>query len=55
MTFPHARFNLVIVTRNIRDFMADGLKAAVAAQEFLEHATQDAAHADDMADLLKDL
>lgn len=47
---------LVCVLRYKRHyFMANGLKASVAADEFLEHATQEAEHADDMADILQDL
>lgn len=47
---------LVCVLRYKRHyFMADGLKAAVAAQEFLEHATQEAEHADKLAERIVQL
>ena len=47
---------LVCVLRYKRHyFMANGLKASVAADEFLEHANQEMEHADDMADILQDL
>ena len=36
-------------------FMASGVKAAVAAQEFLEHATQEAEHADKLAERIVQL
>ena len=42
---------LVCVLRYKRHyFMANGLKASVAADEFLEHATQEAEHADKLAE-----
>ncbi|WP_339546628.1 ferritin-like domain-containing protein [Pseudomonas sp. RA_35y_Pfl2_P32] len=47
---------LVCVLRYKRHYyMADGLKAAVAAQEFLEHATQEAEHADKLAERIVQL
>ena len=47
---------LVCVLRYKRHyFMASGIKAAVAAQEFLEHATQEAEHADKLAERLVQL
>ena len=47
---------LVCVLRYKRHyFMASGVKAAVAAQEFLEHATQEAEHADKLAERIVQL
>ena len=47
---------LVCVLRYKRHyFMAEGLKAAVAADEFLEHATQEAEHADKLAERIVQL
>ena len=47
---------LVCVLRYKRHyFMASGLKAAVAADEFLEHATQEAEHADKLAERIVQL
>ena len=47
---------LVCVLRYKRHyFMASGIKAAVAAQEFLEHATQEAEHADKLAERIVQL
>ncbi|MCU1749146.1 bacterioferritin [Pseudomonas sp. 6D_7.1_Bac1] len=47
---------LVCVLRYKRHyFMANGLKAAVAADEFLEHATQEAQHADKLAERIVQL
>ena len=47
---------LVCVLRYKRHyFMASGLKAAVAAEEFLEHATQEAEHADKLAERIVQL
>ncbi|MBV4460579.1 MULTISPECIES: bacterioferritin [Pseudomonas] len=47
---------LVCVLRYKRHyFMANGLKANVAADEFLEHATQEAAHADRLAERIVQL
>lgn len=47
---------LVCVLRYKRHyFMAEGLKAAVAADEFLEHATQEAQHADKLAERIVQL
>ncbi len=47
---------LVCVLRYKRHyFMAEGLKAAVAAEEFLEHATQEAQHADKLAERIVQL
>lgn len=47
---------LVCVLRYKRHyFMASGIEAAVAAQEFLEHATQEAEHADKLAERIVQL
>ena len=47
---------LVCVLRYKRHyFMASGVKAAVAAEEFLEHATQEAEHADKLAERIVQL
>ncbi|AIR88267.1 ferritin-like domain-containing protein [Pseudomonas cremoricolorata] len=47
---------LVCVLRYKRHyFMADGIKANVAAEEFLEHANQEAAHADKIAERIVQL
>ena len=47
---------LVCVLRYKRHyFMANGLKASVAADEFLEHATQEAEHADKLAERIVQL
>lgn len=47
---------LVCVLRYKRHyFMANGLKASVAANEFLEHATQEAEHADKLAERIVQL
>lgn len=47
---------LVCVLRYKRHyFMASGIKAAVATQEFLEHATQEAEHADKLAERIVQL
>ena len=47
---------LVCVLRYKRHyFMASGIKAAVAAQEFLEHTTQEAEHADKLAERIVQL
>ena len=47
---------LVCVLRYKRHyFMANGLKAQVAADEFLEHATQEAQHADRLAERIVQL
>ncbi|WP_282598875.1 ferritin-like domain-containing protein, partial [Pseudomonas protegens] len=47
---------LVCVLRYKRHyFMANGIKASVAASEFLEHATQEAEHADKLAERIVQL